>query len=96
MSRHALPARLSWKDTEPVRLYLYGVLGPLVALLVALGVIQADQALLWLAVGAALLGVPAVERARALVDSPATRAARVDGFTPHPVPDYDDLDDGRA
>lgn len=92
MSRHRTPgARLTWQETEPVRLYLYGVLVPLVALLVALGVVQTDQALLWLAVGAAVLGVPAVERARSLVDSPATRAARVDGFVPEEAPDYDDV-----
>jgi hypothetical protein len=103
-------ANLTWKDTEPVRLYLYGVLGPLVVLLVALGVVQADQALLWLAVGAAVLGVPAVEGARSLVTSPATQAqiereaadrildqaAAADGFSVRPAPSYDDLGDGRA
>jgi hypothetical protein len=75
MSRHAAPGpRFTWKDTEPVRLYLYSVLGPLVVLLVALGVVESDQALLWLALAAAVLGVPAVERARSLVTSPATAA----------------------
>lgn len=103
-------SNLTWKDTEPVRLYLYGILGPLVALLVVLGVVQADQAVLWLAVGAAVLGVPAVERARSLVTSPATQgqvereaaerildqAAQADGFSITPAPSYDDLGDGRA
>jgi hypothetical protein len=106
MSRHAADGpRFTWKDTEPVRLYLYSVLGPLVVLLVALGVVQADQALLWLALAAAVLGVPAVERARSLVTSPATMGQVVvehveelrtasdqaAGFRPGQAPRYDDI-----
>jgi len=61
-----------WKDTEPVRLYLYTVLIAGIALLVSRGVVAADEALLWAALGAAVLGVPAVELARSKV-SPVAR-----------------------
>lgn len=63
---------ISWQDTEPVRLYLYSVLVPVVALLVLRGLVSAQESVLWLGVGAAVLGVPAVERVRSLVTSPAT------------------------
>lgn len=62
----------TWKDTEPVRLYLYTVLIAGIGLLVSRGVVAADEALLWAALGAAVLGVPAVELARSKV-SPVTR-----------------------
>jgi hypothetical protein len=52
---------------EPVRLYLYSALVPVVAVAVAYGLLDGSQALLWLAVGAAVLGVPATEAARAAV-----------------------------
>lgn len=61
-----------WKDTEPVRLYLYSVGLAVVGLLVFRGVIAADEALLWAALLAAVLGVPAVELARSKV-SPVAR-----------------------
>jgi len=54
-------------SNEPVRKYLYGILVPVVALLVYKGVVAADEAALWLAVAAAALGVPAVEYARSKV-----------------------------
>lgn len=42
--------------TETQRQYLYNVLTFLVPVLIAYGVIQADQAALWLGLGAAVLG----------------------------------------
>lgn len=64
------------KETEPVRLYLYSVLVPVLAFLVLKGVIGGDEMTAYLAVGAAILGVPAVEKARGAVDSPSTSAAK--------------------
>lgn len=68
------------KETEPVRLYLYSVLVPVLALLVMKGVIGGDEMATYLAVGAAVLGVPAVEKARSKVDSPSTAAAKTDAL----------------
>jgi len=59
---------------EPVRLYVYGVVGAVVALLVFRGVVSGTESLLWLALAQVLLAVPATEAARARVDSPATSA----------------------
>jgi len=58
-----------WRDTEPVRLYLYGLLVPAAGLAVLYGLLSAEQAAGWLVVaGAALgVGVPAVELARSRV-----------------------------
>jgi len=64
------------KETEPVRLYLYSVLVPVLAFLVLKGVIGGDEMAAYLAMGAAVLGVPAVEKARSAVDSPATATAK--------------------
>lgn len=61
-----------WRDLEPVRLRLYPVVVALVAILVARGVIAADESLLWLGLAAALFGVAGTELARRAVDSPAT------------------------
>lgn len=55
-----------WKATEPVRLYLYGLLGPLLALLIVYGLLDAHTAAAWAAVGAVVL-VPGVELARGAV-----------------------------
>lgn len=59
---------------EPVRKYLYSLLVPLVAVLVYYGVVDHESAPLWIALATSLLGVPAVETARAkvqpLVDDP--------------------------
>lgn len=52
---------------EPVRKYLYGLLVPLAAVLVAYGVLDGESAPLWIALATAVLGVPAVEAARASV-----------------------------
>lgn len=56
-----------WTKLEPVRTYLYSLLTPLVALLVADGVLTNDNAVLWIAVAAAVLGVPVVETVRSRV-----------------------------
>jgi len=58
-----------WRDTEPVRLYLYGLLGPGAALAVLYGLLSAEEAAGWLVVGASALGigVPVVEGVRARV-----------------------------
>jgi len=66
---------------EPVRLYLYGVLLAVLAVLVGYGTLTGEQAALWAALGAAVLGVPVTEllrgrvvpvpRAQELVDATA-------------------------
>jgi hypothetical protein len=53
--------------TEPVRVRLYAVLVPLVAALVAYGILDGSQGPLWLAVGAAVLGATGTESARSKV-----------------------------
>lgn len=52
---------------QPVRAYLYGVLVPGEALAVAYGLVSDNTGALWLALGAAVLVVPAAEAARAKV-----------------------------
>ncbi|HEY9337579.1 MAG TPA: hypothetical protein VIQ79_24275 [Kribbella sp.] len=52
---------------QPVRSYLYGVLVPGEALAVSYGLVSGNQGALWLALGAAVLVVPAAEAARARV-----------------------------
>lgn len=52
---------------EPVRKYLYGLLVPLAAVLVAYGLVDNESAPLWIALATAVLGVPAVEAARSRV-----------------------------
>lgn len=52
---------------QPVRTYLYGVLVPGEALAVTYGLVTANQGALWLALGAAVLVVPAAELARSKV-----------------------------
>lgn len=61
------------KDTEPVRLYLYGIVGPILAILVVIGVVQEASVQLWVALAAAILAVPiAGEAARSIAFAPAT------------------------
>lgn len=57
---------------EPVRLYLYGLLFPLAALLVAYGIVSGADAPLWIALVEAVLGVGAVESARGRVTPVST------------------------
>jgi len=49
---------------EPVRVYLYTLLAPLVAILAGYGLLDNQKVALWIALGTAVLGVPAVEVAR--------------------------------
>lgn len=55
------------KEREPLRRYLYGILGSALAVLLVYGVIDAEQAAVWGALGASALLVPAVEFARSKV-----------------------------
>lgn len=62
-----------WKQTEPVRLYLYGITVPLLAVAVVYGWLTTEQMGAWLAVAAALFvgSTLAGELARKRVASPA-------------------------
>lgn len=61
-----------WNRTEPVRLYAYGLVGPLLALALLYGLVEADKVAAWAALAAAVL-IPSTEATRARV-SPAPRA----------------------
>ena len=63
-----------WRDLEPVRLYLYGVLTAGLLLAVSLAYLTTEEALAWAAFGAAVLGVPAVEVARSKVSPVGVRS----------------------
>ena len=66
-----------WKDSEPVRLYIYSVVVPVLVLLAAKGVISGEDLAYYASLAAAVLGVaPAVEKVRSLVDSPSTAQAK--------------------
>lgn len=74
MGDHDAPAGWlqRWQDTEPLRLYLYGIVVPLLGAAVTYGLLTTEQLGAWLAVaGAALLGVGALERVRRIVWAPA-------------------------
>lgn len=58
---------MSLAKSEPVRLYLYSLLAPVLAILVAFGVVDSEAVALWIALGTAVLGIPAIELARAKV-----------------------------
>lgn len=49
----------AWLQNEPVRLYIYGLVAPVLALLVGLGVVSGDVATSIGAIAAAVLLVPA-------------------------------------
>lgn len=53
--------------SEPVRVYVYGALSVVIALLLARGIVSGAEAPLWTALVALLLGVPATETARSRV-----------------------------
>jgi hypothetical protein len=73
---HAAPVNWleRWRETEPLRLYLYGITLPVLALCLAYGWLTTDQLGAWAAVAAALfLGSTAAgELARRRVWAPAT------------------------
>lgn len=86
MAEHALEQQdedqglmARWRQTEPLRLWLYGIAVPLLTALVGYALLTGHQAGLWLAVlQAALLG-GGTEVARQYVVAPATaRAAAFD------------------
>lgn len=52
---------------EPVRRYLYSLLAPLATILVVYGIASEEIAATWIGLATAILGVPAVEAARARV-----------------------------
>lgn len=54
-------------ESNPVRLYVYSLLVPVLAVLVAFGVVDATQVPLYIALGTAILGVAATETARSAV-----------------------------
>lgn len=56
-----------WNKLEPVRSYVYTLLVPVLAILVFYGIVSDLAAPLWIALGTAVLGVPAVELARSRV-----------------------------
>jgi len=74
MGDHDAPSSLlgRWQETEPVRLWLYGISFPVTALFVGYGWITTEQAGLWLAVAGGLLGATVVgtEAARHVAWSP--------------------------
>jgi hypothetical protein len=73
---------------QPVRAYLYGVLVPGEALAVAYGLVSDNRGALWLALGAAVLVVPAAEAARAKVTpmaDPRTKDGRPAEILPEPA-----------
>lgn len=52
---------------EPVRVWLYGLIAPIVAVLVAYGVVDDEAAPLWIALATAVLTIAGAEAARAKV-----------------------------
>lgn len=61
-------ARLAqWATGEPVRLYVYSVVGAVLAVLIVYGVIDSSAVPVILAAASAVLAVPAVELARSKV-----------------------------
>jgi hypothetical protein len=61
---------------EPVRVYVYGALSVVIAILLARGFISGAEAPLWTALVALLLGVPATETARSRVSPVWTETER--------------------
>ena len=74
---HSVGLLRRWQDSEPVRLYLYGVLGAVLPLLLEYGLMTGSTAALWSAAAAAVLGVPAVEGLRSQVFSPRSTVQSV-------------------
>ena len=69
-----VPVLERWKQTEPLRLYLYGITVPLLGVALVYGWLTAEQLGAWLAVAAALFAGSSVagELARRKVSSPDT------------------------
>jgi hypothetical protein len=77
--RHAAPpsALSRWQETEPIRLYLYGITVPLLGAAVAYGWMTTEQLGAWLAVAGALF----------LGSTLAGELARRRAWAPHTVDD---------
>lgn len=72
---------------EPVRAYLYGLLAPAAALAVAYGLVDSNQAALWVALGGVVLVPGAAELARRKttpVEDPRTADGRPAELLPEP------------
>lgn len=67
----------AWNDSEPVRLRLYAVLVPVLAILAAKGLIDSSDVALYSAVAVAVLGIPTTEAVRKSVVSPKTAREEV-------------------
>lgn len=66
-----------WRQTEPLRLWLYGIAVPLLLALVGYGLLTDAHSTLWLAVLQAALLSGGVEGARQFVVAPATARAAI-------------------
>lgn len=53
-----------WRATEPVRVYLYGIVLAVLLVLVAYGLLTAELVPLWAGLAAAVLLAPGIEAAR--------------------------------
>lgn len=56
-----------WKATEPLRLYVYGLVAPVMAALILYGVLSSEEAAAWAGIAAAVLLPAGAEAARAKV-----------------------------
>lgn len=70
-----------WRQTQPVRLWLYGATAPALAVLVAYGLLTDQRVALWLALAQAVLIPAGTELARGFAVSPATARAAVQQAT---------------
>lgn len=73
-------------ESQPVRVYMYSVLVPLVALLVAFGILKSSDIDLILGVASAVLGTGAVEAAHNAV-SPVNQVSAPPAVPVAPAPD---------
>jgi len=79
-----------WRQTEPLRLWLYGIAVPLLAALVGYGLLADAHSVLWLAVLQAVLLGAGTEGARQFVVSPATAVRAVQSAVRNA---WDDVDE---
>lgn len=64
-----------WRNSEPVRLYVYGLVAPVLGVLLVYGLVTEEEAAAWaLVLGAAL--IPGAELARRRVSPARARARR--------------------
>jgi len=77
------------KATEPVRLYLYGLLAPVLAVLLGKGLIDGSDVALYTALGTVVLLGPATELVRSKVYAPATVEATLELVADEPTSEAD-------